>query len=96
MAAGQYVKASLKHLGLGVGTSVTAPIGTSDLSSDFARSMNAGSDGLWYANLPPLLNPSIKQFLGSCPSKKLILQYIAYNTLQDVGSTGDGHLYFPS
>ena len=43
-----------------------------------------------------MLNPSIKQFLQSYPKKKLILQYVAYNTPQEIGAAGSGSIYFPA
>ena len=96
VAAGNYVKSSLAKVGIGVGSTVATPIGTPDLSSSFAQAMSGGANGLWYANLPPVLNPSIKQFLQSFPKDKLILQYIAYNTVQEVGAAGSGSVYFPA
>jgi branched-chain amino acid transport system substrate-binding protein len=96
VATGKIVKSSLSRVGVSAGPTVTTPIGTPDLSSDFAQAMNGGADGLWYANLPPILNSSIKQFLGSYPKKPLILQYVSYNTLQEVGAAGNGQLYFPA
>ncbi len=95
VATGKIVASALGRLGLSVGPTVTAPIGTPDLSSDFAQAMSAGEDGLFYANLPPVLNPSIKQFLQSYPQKKVFLQYVAYNTMQEVGAAGTNELYFP-
>jgi ABC-type branched-subunit amino acid transport system substrate-binding protein len=96
VATGQIVQSALSHAGVAAGSTVKAPIGTPDLSADFAQAMNGGAGGLWYANLPPILNPSIKQFLGSYPKKPLILQYVSYNTLQEVGSAANGELYFPA
>lgn len=94
--AGKLVQSALAKVGVTAGASASAPLGTPDLSADFAQVMNGGTDGLWYANLPPVLNPSLKTYLQSYPNAKVFLQYFAYNTLQAIGSAGSGRVYFPA
>lgn len=94
VAAEKYIEGSTNKENVGITSQLTFPLGTADLSPDFAQAMN-GADGLWLANIGPELSPSVVQFLQSYPGKKLIMQYLADNTLQQVGAAGNGKVYFP-
>jgi ABC-type branched-subunit amino acid transport system substrate-binding protein len=94
VASEKYVNSSLKKENIGVTSETTFPLGTADLSPDFAQAMS-GAGGLWLANIGPELSPATVQFLQAYPSAKLIMQYLADNTLQQVGSPGNGRVYFP-
>jgi hypothetical protein len=94
VASENLVNASATKLNINVTADLSFPLGTTDLSPDFAQAMN-GAGGMWLANIGPDLSPSIMQFLQSYPGSPLITQYLAEDTLQQVGPAGDGKVYFP-